>query len=74
MDYSITLFFEGRRTKMSERWDAPVFDKALILKYDKAGPRYTSYPTAPYFHEGFDAKAFERSGHDFTSAFSRACR
>ena len=43
---------------MSERWDAPVFDKDLILKYDRPGPRYTSYPTAPYFHEGFDAKAY----------------
>jgi len=38
---------------MSERWAAPVFDKAKILKYDRPGPRYTSYPTAPYFHEGF---------------------
>jgi len=25
----------------------------LLQKYNKAGPRYTSYPTAPYFHEGF---------------------
>lgn len=25
----------------------------LLQKYSKAGPRYTSYPTAPYFHEGF---------------------
>ncbi|HAS87568.1 MAG TPA: oxygen-independent coproporphyrinogen III oxidase [Candidatus Competibacteraceae bacterium] len=30
-----------------------VFDSALIGKYDKAGPRYTSYPTAVQFHEGF---------------------
>jgi len=30
-----------------------VFDPALIRKYDKAGPRYTSYPTAVQFHEGF---------------------
>ncbi|MEZ5575028.1 MAG: oxygen-independent coproporphyrinogen III oxidase [Candidatus Competibacteraceae bacterium] len=30
-----------------------VFDLALIRKYDKAGPRYTSYPTAVQFHEGF---------------------
>ncbi|MBF0615133.1 MAG: oxygen-independent coproporphyrinogen III oxidase [Magnetococcales bacterium] len=29
------------------------FDRALIEKYDRAGPRYTSYPTAPHFHEGF---------------------
>ena len=25
----------------------------LLEKYCKAGPRYTSYPTAPYFHPGF---------------------
>jgi oxygen-independent coproporphyrinogen-3 oxidase len=45
---------------MTNRWDPPVFDKDLILKYDKPGPRYTSYPTAPYFHEGFDADAYAR--------------
>ena len=32
---------------------ALIFDLALIHKYDKAGPRYTSYPTAVQFHEGF---------------------
>ncbi len=26
---------------------------ALLEKYSKAGPRYTSYPTAPYFSESF---------------------
>lgn len=25
----------------------------LIKKYDRPGPRYTSYPTAPHFHEEF---------------------
>ncbi len=30
-----------------------VFDLDLIKKYDHAGPRYTSYPTAPQFHDGF---------------------
>lgn len=29
------------------RWDAD-----LIRRYDLAGPRYTSYPTAPQFHAG----------------------
>ncbi|MFC1561489.1 oxygen-independent coproporphyrinogen III oxidase [candidate division KSB1 bacterium] len=28
-------------------------DIELIKKYDKPGPRYTSYPTAPHFHENF---------------------
>ncbi len=35
-----------------------VFDQALIEKYDYAGPRYTSYPTAPQFHEGFGAEQY----------------
>ncbi|MES9966755.1 MAG: coproporphyrinogen III oxidase, partial [Sedimenticola sp.] len=30
-----------------------VFDLELINKYDYSGPRYTSYPTAPQFHEKF---------------------
>lgn len=34
------------------------FDPDLIRKYDKAGPRYTSYPTAPAFHEGFGPREF----------------
>ena len=29
------------------------FDRALIEKYDRPGPRYTSYPTAPQFHQAF---------------------
>jgi len=29
------------------------FDLELIKRYDKAGPRYTSYPTALELHEGF---------------------
>ncbi|WP_022963829.1 oxygen-independent coproporphyrinogen III oxidase [Halopseudomonas pelagia] len=28
------------------------WDAGLIRRYDKAGPRYTSYPTALQFHEG----------------------
>lgn len=29
------------------------FDAELLRRYDQAGPRYTSYPTAPQFHGGF---------------------
>jgi oxygen-independent coproporphyrinogen-3 oxidase len=29
------------------------FDPDLIRRYDRSGPRYTSYPTAVQFHEGF---------------------
>lgn len=31
------------------------FDPELVRRHDVAGPRYTSYPTAPWFHTGFDA-------------------
>ncbi|MDD3610305.1 MAG: oxygen-independent coproporphyrinogen III oxidase [Halothiobacillaceae bacterium] len=30
-----------------------IFDADLIRRHDKAGPRYTSYPTAVQFHDGF---------------------
>jgi len=36
------------------------FPAELITKYGLAGPRYTSYPTALQFHEGFDAQAYRR--------------
>jgi len=29
------------------------FNRALVEKYDRPGPRYTSYPTAPQFHAAF---------------------
>lgn len=30
----------------------------LVKKYDKPGPRYTSYPTAPHFNENFTAEDY----------------
>lgn len=42
------------------RWDAK-----LIQQYDLAGPRYTSYPTAPQFSEAF-------SQNDFLAAVARS--
>ncbi|MGD8711750.1 MAG: oxygen-independent coproporphyrinogen III oxidase [Thiohalophilus sp.] len=36
------------------------FDKTLIRRYDKAGPRYTSYPTAVQFHEEFGPDEYRR--------------
>ncbi|MCU7863735.1 MAG: oxygen-independent coproporphyrinogen III oxidase [Candidatus Thiodiazotropha sp. (ex Lucinoma borealis)] len=36
------------------------FDLALIAKYDQSGPRYTSYPTAVQFHDGFDEAEYRR--------------
>jgi oxygen-independent coproporphyrinogen III oxidase len=32
--------------------DAIQWDTSLIRRYDQAGPRYTSYPTAVQFHDG----------------------
>ncbi len=37
-----------------------IFNTELIKRYDIAGPRYTSYPTAVQFMEGFDAEAYRR--------------
>ncbi|MBK8536949.1 MAG: oxygen-independent coproporphyrinogen III oxidase [Candidatus Competibacteraceae bacterium] len=37
---------------------AIIFDLTLIHKYDQAGPRYTSYPTAVQFHDGFGADEY----------------
>ncbi len=36
------------------------FDLDLINRYDKAGPRYTSYPTALELHEGFSAQDYRQ--------------
>jgi oxygen-independent coproporphyrinogen III oxidase len=34
--------------------NAPVsLDPALLRRYDRPGPRYTSYPTAPQFNAAF---------------------
>jgi oxygen-independent coproporphyrinogen-3 oxidase len=36
------------------------FDPDLIKKYDKSGPRYTSYPTAPQFTADYNADTLSR--------------
>ena len=36
----------------------PPFDAELLRRYDRPGPRYTSYPPAPQFHAGFGEAAF----------------
>ncbi|MCG6656853.1 oxygen-independent coproporphyrinogen III oxidase [Halomonas campisalis] len=33
--------------------DTLLFNRPLVEKYDRPGPRYTSYPTAPQFHTAF---------------------
>ena len=39
-----------------------VFDPEILRRYDVSGPRYTSYPTAPQFHEGFDEEGVCEGG------------
>ncbi|MBU6491168.1 MAG: oxygen-independent coproporphyrinogen III oxidase [Burkholderiales bacterium] len=38
-----------------------LFDPALLRKYDLNGPRYTSYPTAPQFHDRFGAAEYRQA-------------
>jgi oxygen-independent coproporphyrinogen-3 oxidase len=40
-----------------------IFDENLIRAYDKSGPRYTSYPTAVQFHEGFGEENYKTWAH-----------
>jgi len=40
---------------------APIFSPDLLRQLDVNGPRYTSYPTADRFHDGFDAAAYGRT-------------
>lgn len=35
------------------------WNRDMISRHDLAGPRYTSYPTAPQFREGFSSAEFE---------------
>jgi oxygen-independent coproporphyrinogen III oxidase len=42
-------------------FNTPRWDADLIRRYDKAGPRYTSYPTAVQFHEGITPTHFTRA-------------
>jgi oxygen-independent coproporphyrinogen-3 oxidase len=38
-----------------------LFNEDLIRRYDKSGPRYTSYPTAVQFHEGFTETEYRQA-------------
>ncbi|MGE0357435.1 MAG: oxygen-independent coproporphyrinogen III oxidase [Burkholderiales bacterium] len=47
-------------------------DLDLVSRFDKLGPRYTSYPTADRFVEGFGAADFERAMRERAAGGSRA--
>jgi oxygen-independent coproporphyrinogen-3 oxidase len=49
---------EGSVTDFSR--EAARFSRPLIAKYDRPGPRYTSYPTAPQFREDFGGADYAR--------------
>jgi len=53
--------------KQNETETSELFNLDLIHKYDKAGPRYTSYPTAPMFHAGIGPD-------DYVASLKRAAR
>mgnify|MGYP003385412336 CR=1 FL=1 len=46
--------------------DGPhVWDQQLIAKYDVAGPRYTSYPTAPHFDERYASDLYREEASKY---------
>ena len=40
-----------------------VFDRELIRRYDRQGPRYTSYPTAVQFNDGYGVSHYYKHAH-----------
>ena len=42
----------------------PPFDADLLRRYDRPGPRYTSYPTAPQFSMDFDERALREAARE----------
>jgi oxygen-independent coproporphyrinogen-3 oxidase len=43
---------------MDDLWQPIRFDREMIVKYDRPGPRYTSYPTAPQFTDDFGPQQY----------------
>ena len=39
-------------------------DQSILRRYDRPAPRYTSYPTAPHFHDGVDASTYRTWLHE----------
>lgn len=46
----------------------PSFNRALVEKYDRPGPRYTSYPTAPQFHQAFAIDDYRSAARETNEA------
>ena len=54
----------GRRLHYARMSICATFDVDLLRRYDRPGPRYTSYPTAPQFVAGFDEKALREAARE----------
>ncbi len=50
---------------------SPLFDAELLRRYDKPGPRYTSYPTAPQFSPEFRAEQLRQVAQATNAGASR---
>ncbi|MDQ6953822.1 MAG: oxygen-independent coproporphyrinogen III oxidase [Mariprofundaceae bacterium] len=46
---------------VSKSTTSNLFNINMISKYDKAGPRYTSYPTAPMFHTAINGDVYAQT-------------
>src|SRR5690606_25935359 len=44
----------ARAAHTASMHETPLFNADLLRRYDRPGPRYTSYPTAPNFGPHFD--------------------
>jgi oxygen-independent coproporphyrinogen III oxidase len=49
------------KTKQSDKLDIGQISDAFLDKYNRPGPRYTSYPTAPVWKDDFGPDDFEKS-------------
>jgi len=48
------------RTKQTDMLDIGLISDAFLEKYNRPGPRYTSYPTAPVWRDDFGPDDFEK--------------
>src|SRR5579871_448790 len=61
---------DAARAKLARM--AVPFDAGLMRRYDREGPRYTSYPTALQFHGGVGESDFARAAATSRGALERA--
>jgi len=55
----------NQKTMKNQTDDAVVFDLELIQKYNLAGPRYTSYPTAVVFNDSYQESRHRKNLLDY---------